>query len=79
MFARLETFNIRAKGSGRGASARCRAPQAGAPRFAGLRALRTHHLPECAPPSTCSTSPLPRYLTGFCEINQTAIHNITYV
>jgi hypothetical protein len=23
-----------------------------------LRALRTYHLPECAPPSTCNTSPV---------------------
>ena len=23
-----------------------------------LLALRAHHLPECAPPSTCSTSPV---------------------
>src|SRR5260370_6334714 len=55
--ARLETFNIRAKGSGRGRqlNAELRKP---ALRGCRLRALRTHHLLECAPPSTCSTSPV---------------------
>src|SRR5229473_3888741 len=55
--ARLDTFNIRAEGSGRGRqlNAEFRKP---ALRASPLRALRTHHLLECAPPSTCSTSPV---------------------
>src|SRR5579864_1683468 len=55
--ARLDTFSIRAKGSGRGRqlNAELRQP---ALRASPLRARRTHHLLECAPPSTCSTSPV---------------------
>src|ERR1700730_4427353 len=55
--ARLDTFNISAERDGRGRqlNAELRKP---ALRACRLRALRTHHLPECAPPSTCSTSPV---------------------
>src|SRR5579864_1106661 len=55
--ARLDTFNIRTKGSGRGRqlNAELRQP---ALRGSRLRTLRAHHLLECAPPSTCSTSPV---------------------
>jgi hypothetical protein len=46
--ARLDTFNISAERFGGGREVRaCR-----------LRAVLAHHLPECAPPSTCSTSPV---------------------
>src|SRR6266568_6226779 len=55
--ARLHAFNISAKRSGRGRelNAELRKP---ALRACRLRALTAHHLPECAPPSTCSTSPV---------------------
>src|ERR1700680_959525 len=55
--ARLNTFNISAERARRGCqvNAELRKPALRARR---LRALRAHHLPECAPPSTCSTSPV---------------------
>lgn len=55
--ARLDTFNISAEWNGRGRqlNAEFRKP---ALRACRLRALRAHHLPECAPPSTCNTSPV---------------------
>jgi hypothetical protein len=55
--ARLNTFNVGADRSGREGqlNAERRKP---ALRVRRLRALWAHHLPECAPPSTCSTSPV---------------------
>ena len=55
--ARLDTFNISAERNGRGRQLNA---EFGKPalRARRLRALRGHHLPECAPPSTCSTSPV---------------------
>src|SRR5580692_6245289 len=55
--ARLDTFNVGADRSGCGPqlNAELRKP---ALRVRRLRALWAHHLPECAPPSTCSTSPV---------------------
>src|ERR1700678_3002907 len=55
--SRLDTFYISAKRSGRRRKldAELRKPALCARR---LRALRAYHLPECEPPSTCSTSPV---------------------
>src|ERR1700722_3412986 len=55
--ARLDAFSIRPNRSRRGRqlNAELRKP---ALRACRLRDLWAHHLPECAPPSTCSTSPV---------------------
>src|SRR6202522_1953344 len=53
----LDTFNISPKRSRRRRqlNTELRKP---ALRASRLRPFRAHHLPECAPPSTCSTSPV---------------------
>ena len=55
--ARLNTLGIRPNGRPRG---RQRDVEVGEPALCGrwLRVVRAYHLPECAPPSTCSTSPV---------------------
>src|SRR5215469_12500311 len=55
--ARLDTFNIGADWSRRGRQFNTELRKS-ALRARRLRALRAHHLLECAPPSTCSTSPV---------------------
>src|SRR5664279_5913081 len=55
--ARLQGLNVTAKGSGRGwqVNAKFLHSSLGA---AWMRILTDYHRPKCAPPSTCSTSPV---------------------
>ena len=54
---RLDTFDVSAERNGRGRQFNAELRKS-ALRACRLRALRAHHLPECAPPSTCNTSPV---------------------
>ena len=55
--ARLHRFHIGAKRRRRGRKLNAKFLQP-AIRTARLRTLTAHHRPACAPPSTCSTSPV---------------------
>ena len=70
--ARLDTFNIRRRTEWARASARCRAPQAGAPRLPVAGPLNS---PFARVRTTVHVQHLPCHLTGFCEINH-CVHNV---